>query len=132
MLAPDRHDVLQCGVQTIGKTEAHAVTAEKTRGISSYGWAFDSRTIIYAQDAAGDENFHIFAVSLDTNNIRDLTHGLACAPNSVASNPKFPEQILVALNLAIVKRWTCTNRSRDGRRRPRYENPGDGRPMARR
>src|SRR5712675_1821385 len=72
-LAPDRNDVLQVWVQTIGKNDARAVTAEKTRGISSYGWAFDSKTILYAQDAAGDENFHLFAVSLDTNSVRDLT-----------------------------------------------------------
>ena len=98
-LAPDSHDVLQVWVQTIGKKDSRAVTAEKTRGISSYGWAFDSKTIIYAQDAAGDENFHLFAVSLDTNNIRDLTPWSGVRAESVASNPKFPEQILVALNL---------------------------------
>ena len=98
-LAPDAHDVLQVWVQTIGKKDARAVTAEKTRGISSYGWAFDSKTILYAQDAAGDENFHLFAVSLDTNNIRDLTPWTGVRAETVASNPKFPEQILVALNL---------------------------------
>ncbi|HSU90314.1 MAG TPA: hypothetical protein VLI44_02615, partial [Sporolactobacillaceae bacterium] len=98
-LAPDSHDVLQVWVQTNGKKDSRAVTAEKTRGISSYGWAFDSKTIIYAQDAAGDENFHLFAVSLDTNNIRDLTPWSGVRAESVASNPKFPEQILVALNL---------------------------------
>jgi len=98
-LAPDRHDVLQVWVQTIGKKDARVVTAEKTHGISSYGWAFDSKTIIYAQDAAGDENFHLFAVSLDTNNVRDLTPWIGVRAESVASNPKFPEQILVGLNL---------------------------------
>src|SRR5579863_6623496 len=61
-LAPDNHDVLQVWTQTTGKNDARAVTAEQSRGISSYGWAFDSKTIIYKQDAAGDENFHLFAV----------------------------------------------------------------------
>src|SRR6266446_1716354 len=98
-LAPDRHEVLQVWIQTIGKNDARAVTAEKTRGISSYGWAFDSKTIIYAQDAAGDENFHLFAVSLDTNNLRDLTPWAGVRAESVASNPKSPEKILVGLNL---------------------------------
>jgi dipeptidyl aminopeptidase/acylaminoacyl peptidase len=98
-LAPDRNDVLQVWVQTIGKNDTRAVTAEKSRGISSYGWAFDSKTIIYAQDAAGDENFHLFAASLETNNVRDLTPWSGVRAESVASNPKFPEQILVALNL---------------------------------
>lgn len=98
-LAPDHHDVMQVWVQTIGKNEAHPVTAEKSRGIPSYGWAFDSKTILYAQDAAGDENFHLFAVDLDTDNIRDLTPWQGVRAESVASNPKFPGQILVALNL---------------------------------
>src|ERR1700730_14806903 len=62
-LAPDAHDVLQVWVQTIGKNDPRAVTAEKTRGISSYGWAFDSKTILYAQDTAARETFQLFSVS---------------------------------------------------------------------
>src|SRR5882724_3570626 len=58
--APDEHDVLQVWVQTIGQHDARIVTADKSRGIESYGWAFDSKTIIYPQDADGDENFHLF------------------------------------------------------------------------
>src|SRR5712692_5392125 len=98
-LAPDNHDVLQVWVQTIGKNDARAVTDEKSRGLGNYAWAFDSKTIIYAQDTAGDENLHLFAVDLDTNNVRDLTPWNGIRAESVASNPKFPGQILVALNL---------------------------------
>ena len=98
-LAPDEHDVLQVWVQTIGDHDAHIVTADKSRGIESFGWAFDSKTIIYPQDAAGDENFHLFAVDLDSDNIRDLTPWQGVRAESVASSPKFPERILVALNL---------------------------------
>jgi len=98
-LAPDEHDVLQVWVQTIGRQDAQVVTADKSRGILSYGWAFDSKTIIYAQDAAGDENFHLFAVDLDSHNVRDLTPWQGVRAESVASSPKFPERILVALNL---------------------------------
>jgi len=98
-LAPDEHGVLQVWVQTIGKQDARVVTADKSRGIQSYGWAYDSKTIIYAQDAAGDENFHLFAVDLDSDNVRDLTPWQGVRAESVASNPKFLERILVALNL---------------------------------
>jgi len=98
-LAPDEHDVLQVWVQTIGKNDARVVTADKSRGIQSYGWAFDSKTILYAQDAAGDENFHIFAVDLETLNVRDLTPWQGVRAEFVAANPKFPDRILVALNL---------------------------------
>ena len=98
-LAPDNHDVLQVWIQTIGGNDARAITAEKSRGISSYGWAFDSKTIIYAQDAAGDENFHLFAVDPVTNNIRDLTPWNGARAELIAANPKVPGQILVGLNL---------------------------------
>ena len=98
-LAPDEHDVLQVWVQTIGRHDARAVTADKSRGIQSYGWGYDSKTILYAQDAAGDENFHLFAVDLDSDNVRDLTPWQGVRAEFVASNPKFPERILVALNL---------------------------------
>src|SRR3984957_4480610 len=98
-LAPDAHDVLQVWVQTIRGQDARVVTADKRRGIRSYGWALDSKTILYQQDADGDENFHVFAVALDSHNVRDLTPWQGVRAESVASSPKFPERILVALNL---------------------------------
>ena len=98
-LAPDEHEILQVWVQTVGRHDARVVTADKSRGIQSYGWAFDSKTILYAQDAAGDENFHLFAVDLDSHNVRDLTPWEGVRSEVVASSPKFPSRILVALNL---------------------------------
>src|ERR1700722_8683909 len=98
-LAPNEHDVMQVWVQLIGGHDARVVTADKSRGIQTYGWALDSKTILYQQDADGDENFHVFAVDLDSHNVRDLTPWQGVRAESVASSPKFPEQILVALNL---------------------------------
>jgi dipeptidyl aminopeptidase/acylaminoacyl peptidase len=98
-LAPDEHGILQVWVQTIGKHDARVVTADKSRGIQSYGWAFDPKTILYSQDAAGDENFHLFAVDLDSHNVRDLTPWQGVRAEFVAADPKFPDRILVALNL---------------------------------
>src|SRR5271155_2504764 len=96
---PTSTGILQVWVQTIGKHDARAVTADKSRGIQSYGWAFDSKTILYSQDAAGDENFHLFAVDLDSDNVRDLTPWQGVRAEFVAADPKFPDRILVALNL---------------------------------
>ena len=89
----------RCGCRRSGYYYARVVTADKSRGIQSYGWAYDSKTIIYAQDAAGDENFHLFAVDLDLHNVRDLTPWQGVRAESVASSSKFPERMLVALNL---------------------------------
>ena len=98
-LAPDERGILQVWVETIGQHDARVVTADKSRGIQSYGWAFDSKTILYAQDAAGDENFHVFGVDLDSLNVRDLTPWNGVRAEFVAASPKFPERALVALNL---------------------------------
>ncbi|HZC46444.1 MAG TPA: S9 family peptidase, partial [Candidatus Acidoferrum sp.] len=98
-LAPDEHGILQVWMQTIGQQDARVVTADKSRGIQTYRWAYDSKTILYEQDAAGDENFHLFAVDLDSHNVRDLTPWQGVRAEFVAANPKFPDRILVALNL---------------------------------
>ena len=65
-LAPDEHGVLQVWVQTIGQARRARRHRRQEPRNPIYGWAFDSKTIIYAQDAAGDENFHLFAVDLDS------------------------------------------------------------------
>jgi len=41
---------------------ARPVSAEATRPIRNYSWSRDSKYIIYAQDAGGDENFNIYAI----------------------------------------------------------------------
>jgi len=70
-LAPDKKDVLQVWVKV--------VTADKKRGIRRYFWAEDSRTIIYLQDADGDENFHVYGVE---------GHGFARPENRIDFNAR--------------------------------------------
>jgi len=98
-VAPDRQNVLQVWVQTRGKTDARIVTVDRHRGIGRYFWAWDSKTILYGQDSDGDENFHAFAVDLISGIVRDLTPFQGVREELVATNPKFPDQILVAMNL---------------------------------
>ncbi|HEV2170887.1 MAG TPA: alpha/beta fold hydrolase, partial [Candidatus Binatus sp.] len=97
-LAPDDRGVMQVWVQTIGEQDARVVTADKSRGIENYRWAYDSKTIVYEQDTDGDENFHLFAVDLDPLKVRDLTPWPGVRAEVVASNPRFPDRMLVALN----------------------------------
>jgi hypothetical protein len=58
-LQPDPRGVLQVWVVAIGKNKARMVSADCHRGIHSYRWAYDSRTILYNQDSDGDENAHL-------------------------------------------------------------------------
>src|SRR6476659_2322714 len=66
-IAPDKKNVLQVWVKTIGKNDDKMVTADKKRGIRSYMWAEDDRTLLYTQDADGDENWHVYGVDLVAN-----------------------------------------------------------------
>src|SRR5271156_2034719 len=43
-------------------TAARPVSAEATRPIRGYFGSHDSKYILYSQDAAGDENFNIYAI----------------------------------------------------------------------
>src|SRR5438034_9259073 len=41
---------------------ARPITADTKRPISAYFWSRDGKFVLYAQDAAGDENFNVYAV----------------------------------------------------------------------
>ncbi len=97
-LAPDPKNVLQVWVQTVGKDDAKVVTADKKRGIRSYQWAWDNRTLLYNQDNDGDENFHVFGVDLSSGLVRDLTPFPGARASVVAAERKFPGEILVSAN----------------------------------
>jgi len=69
-LAPDKKNVLQVWVRTIGQNDDKMVTADKKRGIRQYFWASDSKTLLYLQDNDGDENFHAYGVDLESGVVR--------------------------------------------------------------
>jgi dipeptidyl aminopeptidase/acylaminoacyl peptidase len=98
-IAPDKKNVLQVWVKTIGKDDDKVVTADKKRGIRSYAWMHDGKGILYNQDLDGDENWHIYGVDLDSGNVRDYTPFQGVRGSIVADDPAFPDQVLVGLNL---------------------------------
>ena len=54
-------------------TKAKAVTNDKIRDIRGYHWAYTGDHILYSQDKAGDENWHIYATDVATGETKDLT-----------------------------------------------------------
>ncbi|MHB8384813.1 MAG: S9 family peptidase, partial [Candidatus Binataceae bacterium] len=64
-----------------------------------YVWMWDSKAILYQHDHEGDENLHTFVLDLESANIRDLTPWHGVRSELIAADPKFPEQILVGMNL---------------------------------
>src|SRR5438876_10582055 len=97
-LAPDKKNVLQVWVKTIGKDDDKIITADKKRGIRQYTWARDNKTLLYLQDNDGNENFHLYGVDLQSNNVRDYTAIEGTRANIVALDPGLPDQALVTLN----------------------------------
>jgi dipeptidyl aminopeptidase/acylaminoacyl peptidase len=96
--APDKKDVLQVFVQTIGKDDAKIVTADKKRGIRQYFWAQDNRTVLYLQDSDGDENFHVYGADIATGGVRDYTPFQGARAAVINLNPDFPDVMLVQIN----------------------------------
>lgn len=124
-LAP-KDGVLNVWVRTVGKEEDKPVTQEKKRGIRGYFWAEDNVHIIYLQDSDGDENWHLYSVDLNTGVIRDLTPFLGIQVQVVATDPNFPNEMLISLNLRDrrvhdVYRLNLTT----GALEKDTENPGD-------
>ena len=125
-LAPDKKNVLQVWVKTVGKDDDKMVTADKKRGIRQYLWAEDSKTILYLQDNDGDENFHLYGVDLASGNVRDYTPFQGIRADIVDVHPDFPDQVLVQMNLRDrqvmdVHRLNLTT----GALVPDTQNPGD-------
>ena len=98
-IAPNTNNVLQVWIKTVGKDDDRVVTADKKRGIRQYFWAEDSQTVIYLQDVDGDENWHVYGVDLVSGNIRDYTAYQGVRAQVTATNPNFPDELLLELNL---------------------------------
>jgi hypothetical protein len=58
--------VLQVWEQPLAGGAPRKVTNDPRRGIRQYRWAWDDLTLLYLQDGAGDENWHVLGVDLAT------------------------------------------------------------------
>ena len=74
------------------------VTDDTDRGIRDCTWAHDGRHLLYVQDTGGDENWRLHDVDLVTGERRDLTPFENVQARIVATEPKFPTEVLVGLN----------------------------------
>ncbi len=77
---------------------AEPVTNDTDRGVYRYFWAYTSKHILYLQDQAGDENWRVYSVNLETGETIDLTPLEGVQAKIQAVSPEFPDEILIALN----------------------------------
>ena len=73
-LAPweKRLNIHVASVEQIGTGEGTRLTSAKERDIGGYGWISNDR-LIYAQDKGGDENFHLYVISREGGEAKDVT-----------------------------------------------------------
>ena len=86
-------------MRTIGKEDDAQVTNDTHRGIRIHFWAEDGKYLFYLQDLNGDENWHVYSVDLETKVVRDLTPFQGVRASNIMTDKKFPDQMLVGLNL---------------------------------
>lgn len=78
--------------------EARRMTSATDRPIPNYSFAPDSRSLLYIQDKAGDENFLLYQVDLETGAERCLTPFDNTRAQIVGSSTLIRDQLLVGLN----------------------------------
>ena len=78
--------------------EARPVTRDTGRGIRAYFWSYNPAHILYVQDRAGDEDWHVYAVNIESGETRDLTpyEGVSAFP--VGLSQRRPDEVLVGVN----------------------------------
>lgn len=90
--------VMNLWVRTIGKSDDRVVTNDSDRGIHTYFWAQNNDQLVYTQDNAGDENWHIHVVAVEGGAQRDLTPFKSVQARILAVDAKFPNDMLIEIN----------------------------------
>ena len=78
--------------------EARPVTEDTDRGIRLYFWTYNPGYIMYVQDRAGDENWHVYAVDVESGETMDLTpfEGVHAMPEPPSD--RFPDEVVIGIN----------------------------------
>jgi dipeptidyl aminopeptidase/acylaminoacyl peptidase len=98
-LAPwqGRMNVFVAPIDRLGTDEGRRLTSAVDRDIPGYGWGNNGR-ILYVQDKGGDENYHIYSVSIDGGDVKDLTpfEGVRCGITDILEDDD--DHILMEMN----------------------------------
>lgn len=77
---------------------ARAVTADTHRGVRNFRWAYTNRHLLYSKDNDGDEQNHIYAIDLESDEIRDLTPLENISAQFDGISDRYPDEILIGIN----------------------------------
>ena len=91
--------VLNVWVAPVGAVEdARPVTQDTDRGIRMYVWTYNPGYLVYVQDRGGDEDWHVYAVDVKTEETRDLTPHEGVHAYPLAMSDRSPDEVLVGIN----------------------------------
>jgi len=77
---------------------AEPITDDKARGITAHAWAANGTHVLYLRDEGGNENFHVFAVNLETDETQNLTPFENTRAIFVGGSYRKPDEFLIGLN----------------------------------
>ncbi|MFQ3651644.1 MAG: S9 family peptidase [Gemmataceae bacterium] len=113
-------------MQALGEADAKQVTFDESRGISIYQWTFAPGILLYLQDNKGDENYHIFAVNVETGQTRDLTPYEKVRATPLGTHHDYPNDLLLTMNRRKPNLFDVYRVQLDsGKIQQEVENPGD-------
>jgi len=78
--------------------KALPATHDKARPVYQFAWTKKKNTLVYMQDAAGDENWHVYAVTLPTGEAKDLTPYKGVNAQFDGASIRHPGDVLIAMN----------------------------------
>lgn len=123
-LAPDE-GVLNILAGPVGGP-ARPLTKDRGRGIRSYFWAEDRRSVLYVQDKDGDENWHLYQADLNDASVRDITPFPGVQAQVIGTDPKHPHEVLIGLNKRDERVHDVYRADlRSGKLAADTQNPGD-------
>jgi len=78
-------------------SKATPATYDRVRPIDQFTWTREPNVLLYEQDTKGDENFHVYAVSLPGGTPRDLTPCENTRADLRPTSPKHPDDVLIGM-----------------------------------
>lgn len=113
-------------IKSRDKNDDRLVVKGSGEGIAAYTWVMDSKHVIYMQDSQGDENFHIYALNVETGVTRDLVSFKEVKAQNLLLSKNKPDEILVGLNVRDKRHFDMYRIDiRTGKITLDTENPGD-------
>ena len=120
------NNVLNIWVKTIGLEDDRVITKDKHRGINTYFRAYDMRHMIYLQDTGGNENWNLYSVDLETEEIKNLTPFNDVQVRIIKYDRHFSDEILIGMNKDDHKKHDVYRvHLNSGELEPVAENPGN-------